>query len=277
MRYISLFTLATCLLLTTAATSPTAKEYYSTGVENLKKQNFLDAISSFTEAVSLDPSYADAFYQRAKAKELLARQKGYTDNERYTDLLEAMRLGKKEALWEMQEGYAGECVSGLNHDLAASEVYCLDASSANLQAVPAKLNQMKNLIQLTVGDNQLTDINVILVNNASLLFLDARYNQIESLSADIQNLKYLQELNLRGNAIRTLPSEMSQLKNLQVLNLADNPISETEKNKIRKMLPKCRVYFGENESIAKSKGNAKFHPARKATESQASKKSPSKF
>ncbi len=276
MKYISLMAATACLLFTTAATSPSAKEHYNAGINNLRSQKFVEAIGSFTEAVSIEPSYADAFYQRSKAKELLAKQKGYTDNEHYADLLEAMRLGKKEALSDMQEGFAGECVSGLTHDVSSNEVYCLDASSANLKAVPSKLGQMKNLIQLTVGDNQLTSIDAILSNNKTLLFLDARYNQIESLSANIQNLTYLQELNLRNNNLSTLPAEMAQLKNLQMLNLADNPISDSEKARIQKMLPKCKIYFGEKSVVAK-KGNAKFHPTRRANEMQANKPAPSKF
>ncbi len=277
MKYISFITLAAGLFVATAATSPTAKEHYQAGVENLKQQKFVDAIGSFTEAVSIDPAYADAFYQRAKAKEWLAQQKGYTDNERYADLLQAMRLGKKEALRDVQEGYAGECISGLNYDIPADKVYCLDASSAQLKSIPEKVTQMKNLIQLTVGDNHLKDIHSILANNHTLLFLDARHNQIGNLSADIKNLPYLQELNLRDNQLSTLPVEIGQLKNLQVLNLAGNPMGSSEKKRIRELLPKCRIYFGENESLTKTNSNAKFRPTRKATEMQASKPIPKQF
>lgn len=277
MKYISLFTLAASLFIMTAATTPTAKEYYQAGMENLKKQNFVEAIGRFTEAVSEDPSYADAFYQRARAKEMLAKQKGYTDSQHYGDLLQAMRLGNKEAAKDVQEGYAGECVSGLAHDLRPEEVFCLDASSANLKSTPEKLTQMKNLIQLSVGDNELKDINGILANNQTLLFLDARQNQIETLSADIKKLTYLQELNLRDNQLTQLPAEIKELKNLRTLTLTGNPIEDSEKDKIREMLPKCNVYFGENEAIAKTKSNAKFRPARKATEMQATKKAPKRL
>jgi len=277
MKHLSLLTLAAGLFLTTAATSPTAEEHYKAGVENLKKQKFVEAIGHFTEAVSLNPAYAEAFYQRSKAKELLARQKGYMDNEHYTDLMQALRLGKSDALTDLKEGYAGECVAGMAFTLKPDEVYCLDISSANLRRVPEQLNQMPNLIQLSVGDNQLKDLNSILASNKTLLFLDARRNQLEVLSADIKNLTYLQELNLRDNNLTQLPTEIKQLKHLQVLNLAGNPIEDTEKDRIREMLPHCRVYFGENEMVVKSKGNAKFRPTRRATESQAHGKAPKRF
>jgi|GEM_PF-3945549 len=277
MKYILLLSIAVCLFVTTAATAPTAEEHFRVGMENLKNQKLVEAIGNFTEALSLKPAYADAYYQRGKAKEMLAIQKGYMDNERYTDLLEAVRLGKKEALREIKEGYAGECIAGLNYTLQNDQIYCLDMSSANLKRIPEQLSKMNNLIQLTVGDNQLKDINTILVNNPMLLSLDARRNQIESLSADIKNLQYLQELNLRDNAITTLPAETSQLKHLQILNLTGNPIADSEKDRIREMLPHCRVYFSSSEQIAKSSGSAKFRPARKATEIQANKKAPKRF
>jgi Leucine-rich repeat (LRR) protein len=40
-----------------------------------------------------------------------------------------------------------------------------------------------------------------------------------------------------------LPKEIGKLKNLQCLDLRENPISDKEKKKIRKLLPKCNIKF----------------------------------
>ncbi|MCU0354852.1 MAG: leucine-rich repeat domain-containing protein [Cytophagales bacterium] len=275
MRQFTICALAAALLLTTAATPPSAEEHYRVGLENLRKKDYVAAIGKFTEAVSLNPAYADAYYQRSKAKVMLAQQKGYMDNEHYTDLLQAMRLGKTEAVAEAREGYAGECVAGLSHQVKPEEVYCLDASTATLKRVPEQFAQMSNLVQLSLADNQLADLTAVATHNKTLLFLDVRRNRLESLPAEIGNLTFLQELNLRDNSLTKLPAEMAQLKHLQVLNLAGNPIADAEKDRIRRMLPNCRVYFGENETVVKARGNAKFRPNRQG--SYANGKAPKRF
>ncbi|EMN88221.1 hypothetical protein LEP1GSC108_0044 [Leptospira weilii str. UI 13098] len=44
----------------------------------------------------------------------------------------------------------------------------------------------------------------------------------------------------------TLPAEIGQLQNLQELNLSDNPLSLKEKERIRKLLPNCKIDFGDH-------------------------------
>ncbi len=272
--YVFVFSLTLCLLFGTAAGVPSAEEQYQAGVENMKQEKFLDAIGHFTEAVSMNPKYADAYYQRAKAKEALAKQKGYFDTEHYVDLLQAMHLGKQEALKEMKEGYSGECISGLSYTGKPTEVYCMDISAAGLTQVPAQLQSFPNLIQLSVADNNLTDIEAITTKNQSILFLDAHGNNLKSLSMSIKNLIFLQELNLRDNNLSSLPAEITELKHLQILTLTGNPISPAELEKIHKMLPSCKIYLDTTEPIVNTRGNIKF---RKSTDSQANKKSPSRF
>ncbi|WP_161938834.1 leucine-rich repeat domain-containing protein, partial [Leptospira interrogans] len=56
-------------------------------------------------------------------------------------------------------------------------------------------------------------------------------------------LKNLQELNLDANQLTTIPKEIGQLQNLQTLYLRNNQFSIEEKKRIRKLLPKCQIYF----------------------------------
>ncbi|EMY24782.1 leucine rich repeat protein [Leptospira interrogans serovar Australis str. 200703203] len=48
---------------------------------------------------------------------------------------------------------------------------------------------------------------------------------------------------LYSNQLATLPKEIEQLKNLKSLNLKNNQLSIEEKERIRKLLPKCQIYF----------------------------------
>ncbi|MGE8820866.1 leucine-rich repeat domain-containing protein, partial [Leptospira interrogans] len=56
----------------------------------------------------------------------------------------------------------------------------------------------------------------------------------------LQNLK---SIDLSNSQLKTLSKEIEQLKNLQTLNLWNNQLSSQEKEKIRKLLPKCQIYF----------------------------------
>lgn len=268
---------AAFLWLGIAATPPPADEPYQAGVAKLEQQQFLAAIGSFTEAVSLNPNHADAYLQRANAKKMLAQQQGYTDTEHYADLLQAARLGKAQALAAISDGFAGACVSGLHTDLKADEVFCLDISGANMKTVPAQVAGFTDLVRLNVSGNRLANLDAVFASNQSLVFLDARQNKIRNLSANVAKLRFLRELNLSDNELSALPTEIAQLKNLEILNLSGNLIPPAEQDKIRELLPDCNVYFLKSENIVRLQRSPKFRPNRKAADSQAGGKVPRRF
>ncbi len=73
--------------------------------------------------------------------------------------------------------------------------------------------------------------------------LDLRYQELKTLPKEIGKLKNLKELNLWQNQLKALPKEIGYLKMLKRLNLRNNKLSEREKEKIKKLLPKCVIYF----------------------------------
>jgi Leucine-rich repeat (LRR) protein len=64
-----------------------------------------------------------------------------------------------------------------------------------------------------------------------------------SLEEALQTPLKVYKLDLSRNQLKTLPKEIAELKNLQCLDLRENPISDKEKKKIRKLLPKCNIKF----------------------------------
>ncbi|HEO64396.1 MAG TPA: leucine-rich repeat domain-containing protein, partial [Spirochaetes bacterium] len=76
-----------------------------------------------------------------------------------------------------------------------------------------------------------------------LTSLDLGDNQLRTVPKVLGNLKALTWLGLSKNQLRTVPKELGNLKALTELYLKGNPISDKEKQKIKKLLPKCKVSF----------------------------------
>ncbi|UOG59624.1 leucine-rich repeat domain-containing protein [Leptospira noguchii] len=102
-----------------------------------------------------------------------------------------------------------------------------------------------------------------LQNPKDVRILNLNGSKLATLSKEIGKLQNLQVLNLGFNQLTTLPNEVGQLQNLQVLNLYsnkltilpkeigklrklnlyNNPIASEKIERIRKLLPKCIIYF----------------------------------
>ncbi|EMN88223.1 leucine rich repeat protein [Leptospira weilii str. UI 13098] len=52
-------------------------------------------------------------------------------------------------------------------------------------------------------------------------------------------------MHIDNNKLEALPNEIGQLQNLQELHLYLNPLSSKEKERIRRLLPKCEIHFEE--------------------------------
>ncbi|UOG51018.1 leucine-rich repeat domain-containing protein [Leptospira noguchii] len=100
------------------------------------------------------------------------------------------------------------------------DVRVLNLSIRKLKTLPNEIGQLKNLRELNLS-----------------------YNQFTTLPNETGQLKNLQFLDLSDNQLKTLPNEIGQLKNLQSLYLINNQLSSEEKERIRKLLPKCKIYF----------------------------------
>jgi Leucine-rich repeat (LRR) protein len=89
-------------------------------------------------------------------------------------------------------------------------------------------NQLKNLQNLTLSSNNLTDLNEETFSELSgLEKLDLSYNQLESIRV-VSGLKSLLDLSLEGNKIRNIESgQFQDLTSLKKLNLGNNQINET--------------------------------------------------
>ena len=105
------------------------------------------------------------------------------------------------------------------------------------------VNYLSNLKELDLEDNQLTSLPDWIGNLTNLEELNLNYNNLTSLPYSIGNLKNLERLYLHDNKLTSLPESIANLKNLRYLDLEYNPISDEEKERIKKLLPNTKIYF----------------------------------
>jgi Leucine-rich repeat (LRR) protein len=68
-------------------------------------------------------------------------------------------------------------------------------------------------------------------------------NQLTELPKEIGQLRNLLYLEIGNNKLMHLPDEIKYLVNLQELHVERNILSESEKEKIKRLLPDCVIYF----------------------------------
>ncbi|MFN3405537.1 MAG: leucine-rich repeat domain-containing protein [Cytophagaceae bacterium] len=209
---------------------PDAKTYYENGLASLNRKEYIQAIGEFTNAISLRPDFADAYYHRAYAKDLLGKKMGFFSSELCADFVSALKLGKEDAASKLEKSCMGECFDLDGAFFEPEVVYCADFSSKVLSDLPQNSEQLIYLVKLNFFNNKMTGINDRLGNLTTLVSLDLSSNQITTVSPAVGKLVHLKELSLNKNRITTLPYEFGNLKSLKTLNLRQNGLTELPKS-----------------------------------------------
>ena len=107
----------------------------------------------------------------------------------------------------------------------------LDLGNNQLSVIPPSLSFAKNLDQLHLMGNNLSDSNSLyaIFNLVKISYLDLNYNKFNKFPINsLSNKPKLYTLLLQGNKITSIPSSLNLLTSLQKLNLADNCIDTVE-------------------------------------------------
>ncbi|HSZ25069.1 MAG TPA: leucine-rich repeat domain-containing protein [Cytophagaceae bacterium] len=230
MKRIVIVFLAFTFMICSGFNQPDAKTFYENALTSLNKKDYIQAISEFTNAISLKPDFADAYYHRATAKELLGKKMGFFSSEMCSDLVSAMINGKLEALDKLEKSCMGECFDLDAAFLEPEIVYCADFSSKILKDLPAGSEKLAFLVKLNFFNNKLTTLSEKFASLDRLISLDLSSNQITTIPALAGKMIRLRELNLNKNQIASLPYEFGNLKQLKLLNMRQNSLTTFPKS-----------------------------------------------
>lgn len=130
----------------------------------------------------------------------------------------------------------------LSGDILKSDlekITVLSAESFNITNISGVENLI-NLEKLYLADNKISDINT-LSGLVKLDTLNIDNNQISDISS-IKNLKRLQQLFFDQNIINNI-SVLSNLTKLRLLYIRNNSINEADILSLKKVLPKCIIFY----------------------------------
>lgn len=119
----------------------------------------------------------------------------------------------------------------------------LDFSSNNIASLPENFGNLKRLKALWFINNKLTTLPESFGNLENLRDLYLNENEIISLPESIGGLKNLLYLDLSYNNLTTLPKNIRKLQNLEFLYLRGNPMSQEYVDRLRTLLPNCKIIF----------------------------------
>lgn len=94
-------------------------------------------------------------------------------------------------------------------------------AKSKIQNIPAEIGKLKNLEYLFIGGG----------------------GKLTSVPAEIGQCRSLKKIDFFRNSLTSLPDQIGQLENLQYLNLIENKLNSDERERIKKLLPNCKIRF----------------------------------
>ena len=112
-----------------------------------------------------------------------------------------------------------------------------------LKKFPRVLGMLESLDEISLSTNKLEKIGPEIGKLKNLRILIMNNNHLSELPKEIGELTNLLYLEIGNNKLTTLPDEIKYLTSLQELHIERNKLSETEKEKIKNLIPNCVVHF----------------------------------
>ncbi|KXX71909.1 leucine-rich repeat domain-containing protein [Flammeovirga sp. SJP92] len=204
--------------------------FLNKGLNNIAKEDYLQAISNFTMAISIQNDLAEAYYHRAISKDLFGKKQGFYNSDFCLDFIDAMKYGYNPAIEKLYELGRSECFLLKSAALMPDKAFCIDISSQNINSISNQFSEFGNLVSLNASNNGLQDLGTIYNSCPYIIALDLGDNDISYIPSDLSKLQYLYELNLSNNSIENIPDELTQLEAVTFLNLRGNKLTSIPKD-----------------------------------------------
>lgn len=114
---------------------------------------------------------------------------------------------------------------------------------AKLKKISHFLDVAPRVKIIIIHDTKLKQLTPTISSLDSLFYIDLHNNRLPEVPNTLTQISQLTHLNLAHNELTAMPTRMDLLSHLTYLNLTGNPIPQAEVERIRKLLPDCRVEF----------------------------------
>lgn len=125
-------------------------------------------------------------------------------------------------------------------NLTNLKVLCLHYNE--LRQIPESVGKLTNLRELYLHRNELRKIPESISSLTNLEYMCLVENTLKKLPNDIGNLINLEVLDLRNNQLKHLPESFEKLIKLKKIGLTGSGIFETEKKRIKQVLPNIEFF-----------------------------------
>lgn len=139
---------------------------------------------------------------------------------------------------------ANQDLDALPEDLSKlTKINSINLLGNKFTKFPAVLSKLATLDEISLSSNGLREVGPEVGRLKNLKILIMNFNELRSLPKEIGELTELLYLDIGDNQLSTVPEELKYLTKLQELHIDDNRLSEAEKDRIKKLLPNCKIHF----------------------------------
>ncbi|MBC8173751.1 MAG: leucine-rich repeat domain-containing protein [Chitinophagales bacterium] len=118
------------------------------------------------------------------------------------------------------------------------------STATNFYYLSPRIKELKELKKLIFIKSHIDSIPPEIGELSNLEVLQISWGRgIRFLPAEIGGLKNLEYLGLTRNQLTTLPEQIKYLTKLKRLDLRENNFSVEERQRIKKLLPNCKIIF----------------------------------
>lgn len=120
-------------------------------------------------------------------------------------------------------------------------------SNNQIKSIPSWFFKLKKLTYLNLENNQLSSLPLTFFQIPKLQYLNLDHNQLNQLDPMICKFKSIREIKLNENELKDIPLCLSEIKSLERVELWGNKLSKPEQSLLRSKFKKINIRLGEQK------------------------------